>query len=190
MTKATIWFDMDGVLSLYDRNDYIGPNPNYKKPHYFLTRPVNETMRQLFIRLAEYEYSRVDKKYINVNHLGIISKVQPEIPKFIEETSDKSEWLRKRHFINTPKNKYSPPELFTGHNESKAKKVSSFLGRPLNQYDILIDDYNSNLEDWVAHGGTAIKYGLGDKESWKSYSFTDETTIDEMLKFLHIITNF
>lgn len=56
------------------------------------------------------------------------------------------------------------PPLFTGQNESKAKKVMSHLGRPLwTQYDILIDDYNSNLEDWVAHGGTAIKYGLGDK---------------------------
>lgn len=184
MTKATIWFDMDGVLSLYDRNDYISPNPNYKKPHYFLTRPVNTTMKQLFAKLAA-------SKHISLGHIGIISKVQPEIPKFIEEASDKSEWVDKHLMkpILDFHNRLHPP-LFTGHNESKAKKVSSFLNRPLNQYDILIDDYNSNLEDWVAHGGTAIKYGLGDKESWKSYSFTDETTVDEMLKFLNIITKF
>ena len=184
MTKATIWFDMDGVLSLYDRNDYVGTNPNYKKSHYFLTRPVNTTMKQLFIKLVEH-------RYIKLSRVGVISKVQPEIPKFIEEATDKSEWVDE-HLLSSVQDFYNQPypPLFTGHNESKAKKVSSCLGRPLNQYDILIDDYNSNLEDWVAHGGTAIKYGLGDKESWKSYSFTDETTVDEMLKFLHIITNF
>lgn len=184
MTKATIWFDMDGVLSLYDHNDYVGTNPNYKKPHYFLTRPVNTTMKQLFIKLVE-------SRNINIHSLGIISKVQPNISKFIEESSDKNEWVDK-NLMTSIKNPYilPYPALFTGHNESKANKVSSHLGRPLNQYDILIDDYNSNLEDWVAHGGTAIKYGLGDKESWKSYSFTDETTVDEMLKFLNIITKF
>lgn len=184
LTTATIWFDMDGVLSIYDHSDYIASNPNYKQPHYFATRPVNTIMKQLFVKLAE-------NQYMDLTKLGIISKVQPEIPKFIEEASDKYEWVQKHIFsyIKKPYNMPYPP-LFTGHNESKAKKIMSHLGRPLTQYDILIDDYNSNLEDWVAHGGTAIKYGLGDKESWKSYSFTDETTVDEMLRFLHIITEF
>lgn len=184
LTTATIWFDMDGVLSEYDHSDYIGTIPNYKKPHYFLTRPVNTKMKQLFIKLAE-------SKHTDLHQLGIISKVQPEVSKFIEEASDKKSWVQKHIFsyIKKPYNMPYPP-LFTGQNESKAKKVMSHLGRPLTQYDILIDDYNSNLEDWVAHGGTAIKYGLGDKESWKSYSFTDQTTVDEMLRFLHIITEF
>ena len=184
MTQATIWFDMDGVLSLYDHSDYIGTIPNYKKPHYFLTRPVNTKMKQLFIKLAESEHTEL-------HQLGIISKVQPEVSKFIEEASDKKSWVRKHLFsyIKTPYNKPYPP-LFTGHNESKAERVMAHLQRPLTKPDILIDDYNSNLEDWVAHGGTAIKYGLGDKESWKSYSFTDQTTVDEMLRFLHIITEF
>lgn len=184
MTQATIWFDMDGVLSQYDHQDYIGPKYKFKKPHYFLTRPVNPIMQKLFIEIAK-------SNTLNINRLGIISKVQPEIDKFIEESSDKSTWVNTyltddyTQFYQIPY-----PPLFTGHNESKAKKVSSSLDRPLTQYDILIDDYNSNLEDWVAHGGTAIKYGLGDKESWPSYSFTDTTSVDEMLKFLDIITKF
>lgn len=184
MANSTIWFDMDGVLSKYSHQDYLGPNHIYKKPHYFLTRPVNPIMQQLFNKITQ-------SNRFHLQHLGVISKVQPEIPKFIEESSDKKEWLITNiHKSLIKPNDHQYQALFTGHNESKAKKVLSHLNRPLTQYDILIDDYNSNLEDWVAHGGTAIKYGLGDKESWPSYSFTDDLTVEQMLDFLATITVF
>lgn len=187
-TKATIWFDMDGVLSEYNHKDYLEPDYNYQKPNYFLERPVNPVMQELFVRLAT-------TNQLNLQRLGVISKVQPEIPKFLEESADKKQWVKNNlqrplHATKSSVHNVPYPPLFTGHNESKAKKVMANLGRPLTQADILIDDYNSNLEDWVAHGGTAIKYGLGDKKTWKSYSFTDDLTVQQMLTFLATVTLF
>lgn len=186
--QTTIWFDMDGVLSQYNHDDYKGSNPNFKQPHYFASRPVNPTMTELFIKIM------TNDSY-NINTLGVISKVQPEIHKFIEESTDKQEWINNnliKPIVRKDKMsiKYSPKSIFTGHNESKSERVMAHLQRPLTKLDILIDDYNANLENWVNNGGTAIKYGLGDKESWKSYSFTDDLTIEEMLKFIAILTSF
>ena len=187
MVKSSIWFDMDGVLSEYNHSDYIGHNPKYLESHYFASRPVNPLMRDLITKVIKYD------SVLQPNHnTGIISKVQPSVSKFIEESKDKTAWVHKN--ISNP---YDPqlksPSLkllFTGHNESKAETVKTFLQRPLTKADVLIDDYNPNLEDWVNHGGTAIKYGLGDKESWSSYYFDDNLTVDEMFEFLAIITNY
>lgn len=189
--QPTIWFDMDGVLSEYVTSDYVEPDPKFLEPHYFLHRTPNQKMISLLQTILSGEKTpTVLKACPNIQHVGIISKVQKEIPRFIEESTDKKEWVN-THILNPKKLLYKQHELnvlFTGSTESKAKKIESWLQRPLNQYDILIDDYNSNLENWVQHGGTAIKYGLGNKDSWNSYSFDDNLLVHDMILFLNELT--
>lgn len=73
---------------------------------------------------------------------------------------------------------------------SKAEAAIRFLKRPLTPYDVLIDDFNTNLEDWKEKGGTAIKYlnGENSRESWngRSITITDLYTVPG--PFIHILT--
>jgi len=48
--------------------------------------------------------------------------------------------------------------IFTKVGEVKSLKVEEALNRKLNIYDILVDDYSLNINEWEKYGGTGIKY--------------------------------
>ena len=58
--------------------------------------------------------------------------------------------------------------------------------RTLSKKDVLIDDWNPNLQMWEKHGGTAIKYlnGINSADSWAGLKITEEMTADEIVEML------
>lgn len=56
----------------------------------------------------------------------------------------------------------------------------------LSGHDILIDDYNENLELWREYGGTAVKYlnGINNPYSWSGHRLVNTLSADEIVKYL------
>ena len=52
--------------------------------------------------------------------------------------------------------------------------------------DVLLDDYNNNLENWVEHGGIGIKLlnGINSKRSWDGVSVRAKGTIKGIVECL------
>lgn len=161
MTKnsnKTIWFDMDGVLSLYEPEAYVGVNPTFRtQPNYFRNLAPDALMMEVFSVLTARNAPGID--------VHVISKCQSSVQKFMEESSDKRLWLHEHVSGDSPVFE----SHFVGEKESKADKAMAVLGRPLTKHDVLIDDYNANLQDWMDKGGCALKYGVGDQYTAPSY---------------------
>ncbi|HEM6346507.1 TPA: hypothetical protein U2D23_001607 [Streptococcus suis] len=169
--KKSIWFDMDGVLVRYCADDYAGLQPRYLEAGYFKNLPADRLMTETCRRLN-------DEKARDM-YVGILSKVNKDSGKYLQQQADKTYWLASQFT--------SMPSTFTG--TSKARKAMAVLGRQLTEHDILIDDFNQNLIEWTAAGGCAVKYGKGQRDSWPGYSIQDLQDAQEIISFLHSITN-
>lgn len=66
---------------------------------------------------------------------------------------EKIAWLKK-HLPEAKKENV----IFTKIGDIKSEKVEEKLGRKMDIYDILIDDYSRNINEWEQAGGTGIKY--------------------------------
>ena len=62
--------------------------------------------------------------------------------------TEKAEWLKK-YLPEIKEENY----IFVNVGDNKAKCI----GHPLTKYDVLLDDYNLNLEEWQEAGGKSIK---------------------------------
>lgn len=148
------FFDMDGTLAVYEPWVYEtdGTYPWYAKIrgiHYYQkVKPYESMVRQVRGMLQS------DPKSVYV----ITSVGIPEEAFRYECISDKIRWmleylpeLKADHFMvmrdRSPK----------GIKETKSTLAAKLLGRPLQEDDILYDDFNLNLEDWRNHGGTPVK---------------------------------
>lgn len=144
-------FDMDGVLVLYKREDYIGENPRYLQPGYFRTCEPDETAIRLIeycmkmLPLDTFIATGVRHDYRNRMVLDKLMWIDEHIPDFDIGT---------RFVANSLMDKSA---LFEHLRMNR-----------LNRYDVLIDDYNPRLFNWEMRGGTAIKYlnGINSADSW------------------------
>ncbi len=145
----TIYFDMDGVLAKYDYNLYVpGPNgelaPFLKlKSHVFLNLEPEENVMEAFNELYT--------KYKGSDSVSI--KVLTSIPTGLlqaEHTIDKFKWCMK--YIKN----FDSDDFFCT-SVKKHDAISESLWQ-LTKYDVLIDDYWKNLENWREHGGRAVKF--------------------------------
>lgn len=166
------YFDMDGVITVYEKWAFRGENPIFMKlgSHYFRTCKPDYKM---------IETIEVLNQCSNVYILTSVSNGF-EISK--EQVDDKISWLSKYcPFINIPKQFIS-----VNDDTSKSKYVSS-------KEDILIDDYNINLLEWKNAGGIAVKYlnGVNSYNSFKSeYVVSKDMSVDEIVNCLKSIGNF
>ena len=149
-----ICFDIDGVLRVYDRNDYVqnsdGTYPYHQRGHY-ANKEADKTAVYLFNRCVKSCKGNV----------FVITSI-PKIPTSNYVIIDDIIWLDNKvddfdlgaHLIAPKSDKFTHIEWIR---ESTLKKS-----------DILIDDWNDNLYSWMAKGGTAIKYlnGINSAESW------------------------
>lgn len=173
--KKTIWLDMDGVMVVYDRLAYRGENPVFMQAgsHYYRNVVCDEFIKKLAKALSDNEDCTV----------YIITKVSSLYNLRWEQVNDKKEWI-KEHFP------FVPEENFYSTIGSKSQMANAVLwgreGRPLSDTDILIDDFNENLLDWVNGGGTSVKYlnGLNDPNSFDGTALTNEMCISDAVGML------
>lgn len=156
-SAKTFWFDMDGVMAIYDRDAYRGNTPIFSKLgyHYFRTVKPDMTIVRLIQSLCQRDDCTV----------YVLTKVSPAYDIMLEQVKDKAEWLAKYFpFVGESQFYYT-----TGDKGMLANNVLlRDDGRNISKNDILIDDFNENLESWVKSGGSSIKYlnGLNSSDSF------------------------
>lgn len=141
-----IFIDMDGVIAEHIKDDYIGENPKFLQPHYFSTcKPISK-MVAFVLFLQEFQIPYL-----------FLSRVSPPL-NYREATMDKCKWLCE----------FVPGSNVIFTQDSKVKTAQHWLGRNLQANDILIDDFNPNLEEWENAGATAIKFlnGNNSPDTW------------------------
>lgn len=146
---ARYYFDMDGTLAKYDRAVYCGNPPLFEDPnnHYFLQCKPDIVMLKVFSQYVRRAMSG------DGTEVAILSSMMPGSVGRVH-WHDKQLWLR-RHLSQQVA---AHTLLFPVVGESKAIAAERLKGAPLTKQDILIDDYNPNLEEWRTAGGRAIKY--------------------------------
>lgn len=149
------FIDIDGTLSEYISKEY----PWWLEKEIFRDLP------------PQWEVINAVKKLIeNGNEVYIITAYHKHTPQVKE---DKIYWLNK--FLPKVKEDHM---IFTFCGENK----TSYVPGGIKPTDILLDDFNRNLENWRDEGGLAIKLlnGLNSKESWNGLYATFET-VDKIL---------
>lgn len=137
-----IFFDMDGVLAEYRKNC---TENDLKQKDYFLSLKPEENMLSALSMLID------NSTALGIN-VFILTKVYPTMFKY--SVSEKLQW----------RDEYMP-YLFdsefimvNGEKQEKSEAIRESLGIELNKDCILIDDFNHNLAEWNANGGTSVKY--------------------------------
>lgn len=190
----TIWFDMDGVLSVYDREAYPQiesderPYDPYVKPalfetpgqRYFKTCDADPKMLQVLIWVLN------NPNFSHVERVFVMSAVSKSVPIYIEHVEDKLEWLQQNVDLKSLTSKRCE---FIPTTKPKPIIAEKLLGRKLTHKDILIDDYNPNLVAWEEAGGRAVKYGntVNDHTSFPGLTIPPETSGLEIIKFLSLL---
>lgn len=199
---AHIYFDMDGVLAKYEREAYIpidkpdssknadknavkGEEPlrPFEIPgrHYFrYVKPDNRIINVLSHLIDDGEYG-IQKQNVNIH---IISTLSKKGSLFVEQYNDKVNWI-KEHIPNMPASEFYPAL-------GEKRDIAVLLrNHRLDPSDILIDDYDVNLNSWRNAGGMAIKYlnGTNSLTHWKGPYFDQSMTSSDMINMLRTIAN-
>lgn len=178
---TNFYFDMDGVLAVYEKSAYPPKSNLYCEvgKHYFRTVKPDNKMINVFKKLNK-EIKTQSHRTFDIRVLTSLS-YQGKI--FLEQMSDKKEWL-KEHFGEEP----AFPVLFAASHKRYIGEALSD-NRKLTRNDILIDDYNENLTEWEKNGGTSVKYcnTINNPNSWNGFCITEDMTEDEICDFLKAI---
>lgn len=160
--KMRYFCDMDGVTCTYPSTT----EPWWEVPGIFKFLAPQEKVIKAIKRLIE-----------NGQEVFILSAYNKNFP---NTKAEKDHWL----------NKYLP-EIDKAHRiyTLVGEKKTAYVPGGVNVTDILLDDYNKNLEAWAAAGGTAIKLlnGLNNRNSWNGVSVKSNGTIKEIVEVLQNI---
>ena len=171
------FFDADGVLFLYERDAYVGKNPRWlqKNQHYFRNLQPDRKMMKIVDMLHQRSRYTGDEIYILTSLLndGML---------FNEHFHDKIASFH-RHF---PYIDIDHIIISTG---SKRNDVEYITNNAISSSDILIDDYNKNLNEWSIAGGTSIKYcnGINDPKSFNGMKINENN--ESVKTILQTLTN-
>lgn len=162
-----VFFDVDGVLAIFEP---CSGEPWLEEPHFFLTRKPNENA----IRL--YRKTRTLYEAIPLSSFPSVP-VELEKEEFAKYQKDKTQWLHTHTGLAA---------LLTCAPGNKTRAAVEYLNHRLTKRDILIDDYNPNLQEWYRAGGTAIKFlnGINSRQSWGGPCIDQNIEPEAFLKFL------
>lgn len=189
--KLNLYFDMDGVAIRYDRSGYVEPNPPFmqKGTHYFRHLPPDEKMIKVIrILLTDYKDSVNVFMLTSVCNIGSIC---------LEQITDKIE------SVNEHIPELDTDTQFLAAVSSDKPDIAEFIkmfqqngvllnGAKLGMDDILIDDWNKNLESWRAAGGRAVKYcnGINSPESFNGLILDENMSAEDIVKMLTVHLNY
>lgn len=181
------WIDMDGVLAVYDLAGYLGNNPAYLdvNAHYYRKREPDERAIQM-AKLLNEAFPENVFVLTSVSGMGLA---------YIRQVEDKADWLTEycpfldlsRQFVPTASGK---------------RDIVNAIYRPADlrftRGDVLIDDYNKNLDAWNEAGGTAVKYCNGintpnraePKSSFSGIHITQDMTPEDILRLLTLLQKY
>lgn len=136
MKKKSLYVDMDGVLAEWRSDKTV--DDTYQTGYFEELKPYNNVVAAI---------KEIKSMYPEIS-VNILSSVLPDNSHAIEE---KRRWL-KRHL----------PEI---GNENiyfvNCGRGKSVVCPGMSENDVLLDDYNVNLDDWNEHGGKAVKIHNG-----------------------------
>ena len=159
MSKRRYFIDIDGTLAVYISKEYAWWE-------------IESIFR--YLQPQEYVIKAIKSLIANQEEVYIISAYHQHTP---QVKYDKIFWLQK----------YLPEvslnhQIYTLCGEDK----TTYIPNGVHSTDILLDDFNRNLENWRDAGGTSIKLlnGLNSKESWDGEYVYSTDTDKEILEVL------
>lgn len=168
------YFDMDGVVVEYDRDAYTGDDPLFmrKNQHYF--KDLNPDRKMLEVIDIMHQKSRYTG-----DHIYLLTSIPMNGAIFNEHFHDKISWVHRW----LP---YLDIDDILISVTSKRDTVEYIQNHQLSTKDILIDDYNRNLNDWRKANGISVKYcnGINSPDSFdgiKIHKTDDACAIIEAL---------
>lgn len=180
-----IYIGIDGVLSKYDSRVHDMNKDkskfDYSKDRFFQNAEVDAKMVDVAKKLLGIIYG--DKKQINISVLNFVSSISNKSSDALLQCQDKTEWLLTNVTI-------AMDSKFVPSTTKKADVISTRLGRKLTPRDILIDDFNEELNAWSEAGGTAIKYvnDVNTKESYNGLYLDKNMTPDQIIDYIKLIS--
>lgn len=146
MNKPTIFLDMDGVLSDFEKAIIELHGPNYKDLHpVTFWKPITKQIDNFFftldpkhdaLELVEYV------KEIDGYDIKVLTALPRPTDKAVTAGQDKTKWIHK-HIDST----LEVITVIGGKNKAKYCKSSE---------DILIDDLPRNIDAWKETGGIGV----------------------------------
>lgn len=181
-----IYIGIDGVLSKYNSKVHDmnkdQSSISYKDDRFFQNAEVDSKMVNVAQKLLNIIYDT--KKQINISSLNFVSSISNKSSDALLQCQDKSEWLLS-NIAPAMDSRFIPSAT------KKADVISTRLGRNLTPRDILIDDFNEELNTWKEAGGTAIKYvnDVNTKESYNGLYLDRDMTSEQIIDYLKIISS-
>lgn len=173
------YFDMDGVLAVFkDFHDLpVHQRPFFREgSHYFLHCMPDYKALEIFQTLYGPEVPNA-KVHVLTRLLGEDANASPEL---VREW-----WIDKRAWLLSNTRNVDTSTCFIASGPDKGELLRD-VPRHQRRYHILIDDYNPNLLNWQAAGGTAVKYinQLNNPDSFKGMSLLKEWPASQCLNAL------
>lgn len=157
--KTRFYIDMDGTLCVY---------PDMHEAWWEVAGIFK------FLAPQEKVIKAIKRLIDNGQEVFILSAYNKNFP---NTKAEKDFWL----------DKYLP-EIDEAHRiyTLVGQKKTDYVPGGLKTTDVLLDDYNKNLEAWAAAGGTGIKLlnGLNDRKTWSGVSVRANGTIKEIVDVL------
>lgn len=177
------YFDMDGVLAEYDYNCFLGENPPYLTKDSHCYKDLKADVKAIEVMTKLHERKKQVCVLTNPTNLGHL---------YVEQVRDKIKWLNnyvtwldiKTQFIAIP-----------GPKRNIMETIRKPKNQPITMHDILIDDWNPNLNTWNQAGGLALKYCNGINSpniknpdtSYNGLHLTVEMSADDILELLTML---
>lgn len=169
--RDAAFFDMDGVIAVYDRWAYSMPSPldpsvriyEDERLRYFRHCTPDPAAMALLRAACASEMPAY-----------VLTTVRPDLPwvRF-----DKVAWLA----AHAPWFDAST-RLIVADSDKAQTVMAVHRIAGLHAGMVLFDDYNRNLSDWEAAGGTAVKWlnGLNTAGSWPGHRLSREDAMDAL----------